>query len=66
LSKDPLLLEVADSHDFSEQERWMSSTAPIYPSQRAAKEIMELDDADQVLAVGIGIWPAGVTRWIEA
>jgi len=66
LSKDPLLLEVADFHDFSEQERWMSSTAPIYPSQRAAKEIMELDDADQVLAVGIGIWPAGVTRWIEA
>jgi len=51
LSKDALLLEVAGSHDLSEQERWMSSTAPMCPSERAAKEIMELDDADRVLPV---------------
>jgi len=60
LSKDPLLLDVTGSHDFSEQERWMSSTAPMYPSQRAAKEIMELDDADQVLPVAWWVVPVAL------
>jgi len=60
LSKDALLLEVAGSHDLSEQERWMSSTAPMCPSERAAKEIMELDDADRVLPVAWWVVPVAL------
>jgi len=60
LSKDPLLLDVTGSHDFSEQERWMSSTAPMCPNQRAGKEIMELDEADQVLPVAWWVVPVAL------